>query len=133
MWSGFPTGAMVKAREIVHCPRNNCRDPFLRAHFCGGRSEQDRAQRRYGPKDCGRTRARRYPAVLYSIRVRLHRPDSARICGAANPYWKRALPIVRFLAEHETGVTLVMWAFLGLGAMIALPFAWFNLSGFQLP
>src|SRR5437773_7710019 len=33
-----------------------------------------------------------------------------------------ALPMVRFLADHETGVTLASWGFLSLGILIALPF-----------
>ncbi len=33
-----------------------------------------------------------------------------------------ATPMVRFLAEHETSVVLAVWAFLGIGALIAAPF-----------
>src|SRR3954464_3314462 len=34
-----------------------------------------------------------------------------------------AVPMVRFLAGHERGVTFAVWGFLGLGTLIALPFA----------
>jgi hypothetical protein len=44
-----------------------------------------------------------------------------------------ALPMVRFLTDHETGVTFGIWGFLGLGSLIALPAAWIGLSGFQMP
>jgi hypothetical protein len=42
-----------------------------------------------------------------------------------------AAPMVRFLVDHETGVTLGFWAFLALGALIAIPFALQDL-GMQL-
>jgi hypothetical protein len=44
-----------------------------------------------------------------------------------------AVPIIRLLAEHETGVTFVFWGFLGLGTLIALPFALHDLVGLQMP
>src|SRR5438128_1214424 len=42
------------------------------------------------------------------------------------------LPMVRFLSDHVTGVTLAVWAFLGLGTIIALPFALRDM-GFEIP
>ena len=44
-----------------------------------------------------------------------------------------ATPMIRFLAEHERGVTFAFWGFLGLGAMIALPFALADMAGLQMP
>ena len=44
-----------------------------------------------------------------------------------------AAPMIRFLADHETGVTLVFWAFLGLGTLIALPFMLKDLIGLEIP
>lgn len=40
-----------------------------------------------------------------------------------------AAPMVRFLSDHMTAVTLALWAFLGLGTLIALPFALRDLAG----
>jgi hypothetical protein len=40
--------------------------------------------------------------------------------------------MIRFLAEHETGVTLAFWAFLGLGTLVALPFALRDIAGVNL-
>jgi len=42
------------------------------------------------------------------------------------------VPMVRFLASHESGVTFAVWGFLGIGALVALPFAFRDL-GFRLP
>jgi len=42
------------------------------------------------------------------------------------------LSMIRFLADHETGVTLAFWGFLGLGALIAMPFA-LSEMGIQMP
>jgi hypothetical protein len=44
-----------------------------------------------------------------------------------------ALPMVRFLADHETGLTLASWSFLSLGILIALPFMLIDLVGLQMP
>jgi len=44
-----------------------------------------------------------------------------------------AAPMVRFLADHETGVTFAFWGFLGLGTLIALPFILKDLVGLQMP
>ena len=44
-----------------------------------------------------------------------------------------AAPMIRFLADHETGVTFAFWAFLGLGTLIALPFMLKDLVGFEVP
>jgi len=41
-------------------------------------------------------------------------------------------PMVRFLADHETGITFVFWGFLGFGALIALPFVLKDLVGLQM-
>lgn len=41
-------------------------------------------------------------------------------------------PMIRFLAQHERGVTFAAWGFLGAGALIALPFALQDL-GLRLP
>jgi len=41
-------------------------------------------------------------------------------------------PMIRFLVVHETGVTFAVWGFLGIGALIAVPFALED-AGFQLP
>ena len=44
-----------------------------------------------------------------------------------------AQPMVRMMAEHETAVTLAFWAFLALGAALALPFAWSGMvADFQI-
>lgn len=43
-----------------------------------------------------------------------------------------AIPAIRLLADHETGVTFAFWGFLGLGALIALPFALADM-GMKLP
>src|SRR5438046_1459219 len=32
-------------------------------------------------------------------------------------------PMVRFLSSHEAGLTFAMWGFLGIGTLVALPFA----------
>lgn len=47
----------------------------------------------------------------------------------------REAGMVRFLAQHETGVTLAVWGFLGLGTLVALPFALHDLTGleFKMP
>jgi hypothetical protein len=42
-------------------------------------------------------------------------------------------PMVGFLAAHETGVTLVMWGFMGLGILIALPFILKDMVGLSMP
>jgi hypothetical protein len=34
-----------------------------------------------------------------------------------------AAPMIRFLSDHETGVTFAFWGFLGMGALLAVPFA----------
>jgi len=46
-----------------------------------------------------------------------------------------AAPMVRFMATHETGVTIGFWCFLGLGLVIALPFALHDMVGldFKMP
>jgi hypothetical protein len=44
-----------------------------------------------------------------------------------------AAPMVRFLADHETGVTFAFWGFLGFGTLIALPFILRDLVGLQMP
>jgi len=44
-----------------------------------------------------------------------------------------ATPMVRFMAQHETAVTVFFWCFLGLGLMIALPFALHDLVGLRMP
>jgi len=44
----------------------------------------------------------------------------------------RAVPMIHFLASHERGVTFAVWGFLGLGTLIALPFALQDM-GMQLP
>lgn len=44
-----------------------------------------------------------------------------------------AAPMVRFMAEHETGVTIAFWCFLGFGLLIALPFALHDMLGGQMP
>jgi hypothetical protein len=44
-----------------------------------------------------------------------------------------AAPMVRFMATHETGVTIGFWCFLGLGLVIALPFALQDMIGFKMP
>lgn len=44
-----------------------------------------------------------------------------------------AAPMIRFLANHETGITLAFWGFLGLGTIIALPFALVDMAGLQMP
>ena len=41
------------------------------------------------------------------------------------------VPIVRYVAQHETGVTFALWGFLSLGTMIALPFVLRDLVGWQ--
>jgi hypothetical protein len=41
-------------------------------------------------------------------------------------------PFIRFLAQHETGITLAVWGFLGVGALIAAPFALYE-AGWRLP
>lgn len=41
-------------------------------------------------------------------------------------------PMVRFIAVHETGITFAVWGFLGLGALVAMPFALRD-AGFQMP
>ncbi|HLJ44434.1 MAG TPA: hypothetical protein VKU01_00415 [Bryobacteraceae bacterium] len=41
-------------------------------------------------------------------------------------------PLIRFLTQHETGVTFAVWGFLGLGALVAMPFA-LQEAGFHLP
>jgi hypothetical protein len=41
-------------------------------------------------------------------------------------------PMVRFLALHETGVIFAIWGFLGIGTLVALPFA-LQEAGFHLP
>src|SRR6266404_2431742 len=44
------------------------------------------------------------------------------------------LSMVRFLREHERGVTYSVWAFLGVGALIAAPFALHDMGlEFKLP
>jgi len=43
-----------------------------------------------------------------------------------------AVPMILFLATHETGVTFATWGFLSVGAPIAIPFALQDM-GFQLP
>jgi len=43
------------------------------------------------------------------------------------------LPMVHFISEHMTAVTLGVWAFLGLGTVIALPFALHDLAGLEIP
>jgi hypothetical protein len=47
----------------------------------------------------------------------------------------REASMVRFLAQHETGVTLAFWGFLGLGTLVALPFALHDIAGvdFRMP
>src|SRR5262249_15051969 len=42
-------------------------------------------------------------------------------------------PIVRLLADHETGVTVGAWAFLSLGMVIALPFVLHDMVGLEMP
>jgi hypothetical protein len=42
------------------------------------------------------------------------------------------VPMVRFLRDHEAGVTFAAWGFLGLGTLIAFPFALRDI-GFHLP
>jgi hypothetical protein len=44
-----------------------------------------------------------------------------------------ATPMVRLLSDHETGITFAFWGFLGLGTLIALPFALKDLVGFEIP
>jgi len=44
-----------------------------------------------------------------------------------------AAPMIRFLADHETGATLVLWGFLGLGTLIALPFMLIDMVGLEVP
>jgi hypothetical protein len=44
-----------------------------------------------------------------------------------------ATPMVRLLADHETGVTFAFWGFLGFGTLIALPFILKDLVGLQMP
>lgn len=43
-----------------------------------------------------------------------------------------AAPMIRFLASHETGLTLFAWGSLGLGVLIAAPFALQDM-GFRMP
>jgi hypothetical protein len=38
-------------------------------------------------------------------------------------------PMVRFLAQHETGLVLGAWGFLGMGALIAAPFVLWQVAG----
>jgi hypothetical protein len=42
------------------------------------------------------------------------------------------VPVIRFLAQHETGVTFAAWGFLGIGTLIAMPFALADV-GMRLP
>src|SRR2546430_1628716 len=42
-------------------------------------------------------------------------------------------PMVRLLANHETGITFAFWGFLGFGTLIALPFVLKDLVGLELP
>ena len=42
-------------------------------------------------------------------------------------------PIVRLLSDHETGLTFAVWAFLGLGTLVAMPFVLKDLVGFEMP
>ncbi|HYL74013.1 MAG TPA: hypothetical protein VEU96_07385 [Bryobacteraceae bacterium] len=44
-----------------------------------------------------------------------------------------AVPMVRFMADHETGVTVAAWSFLGLGTIIALPFMLQDMVGLKMP
>ena len=44
-----------------------------------------------------------------------------------------SLSLIRFLAQHETGLTFGAWGFLTLGALIAIPIALQNTLGFQWP
>jgi hypothetical protein len=44
----------------------------------------------------------------------------------------RNAPMIRFLTLHETGVTFAVWGFLGIGALVAIPFALED-AGFHLP
>ena len=41
--------------------------------------------------------------------------------------------MVRFLREHERGVTFGLWGIFGAGLLIALPVMWTDLFGFQMP
>jgi hypothetical protein len=41
-------------------------------------------------------------------------------------------PMIRFLTLHETGVIFAAWGFLGMGALVAIPFALED-AGFHLP
>ena len=43
------------------------------------------------------------------------------------------VPMVSFLGRHETGITLVMWGFMGLGVLIALPFVMKDMVGLEMP
>ena len=42
------------------------------------------------------------------------------------------VPMIRFLRDHEAPVTFAAWGFLGLGTLIAMPFALHDI-GFRLP
>jgi|SRR5690348_1899371 hypothetical protein len=44
-----------------------------------------------------------------------------------------AAPMIRFLAQHETGVTVAFWCFLGLGVLIAMPFILVDMVGLKIP
>ncbi len=44
-----------------------------------------------------------------------------------------AAPMVRLLADNETGITFAFWGFLGIGTLIALPFMLKDLVGLQMP
>lgn len=42
------------------------------------------------------------------------------------------VPMIRFLTDHEAGITFAAWGFLALGTVVAVPFALYDI-GFRLP